>query len=334
MMSAITRELKTPLNSIIGLNFCARKSLGGEDECTRKYLKPISNCSKFLLTLIGDILDYSMQKFERFELNLKEVKVRKLVTDVVEIFQLNSEIRGISILTEIDPDLPKVLKADSNRIRQVLLNLVSNALKFTYDGHVKIAMKKQGPMSVAISVTDTGVGMSKVMLREVLEERELEINPNETGLGMGLSISQKLAKQLSKNGITAVSTLKQGSTFSFSFVHEEISKEILIPSDIPEEPLGSVSAIPSMGRGLLAREPACKCSQVLVVDDNGFNIYTLKALLEINGVRRNIDVAHNGKQAVERVKERTTKRDCKSEACNKGYKMIFMDCNMPIMDGF
>ena len=141
MMSAITRELKTPLNSIIGLNFCAMKSLGEEDKNTTKYLKPISNCSKFLLTLIGDILDYSLQKFERFELNFKEVEVRKLVTDVVEIFELNSEIRGIKILTEIDPELPETLKVDSNRIRQVLLNLVSNAMKFTYKGYVKISMR-------------------------------------------------------------------------------------------------------------------------------------------------------------------------------------------------
>lgn len=146
MMSVITRELKTPLNSIIGLNICAMEQLGRKSLTATKYLKPIMSCSQFLLILIDDILDYSRSRFHTFTLNISEVDIRSLIAKVTEVFELNSEIRGVGIKTEIDKDVPKMIRTDSNRVRQILFNLLSNAMKFTYNGHItiKISTKSIG----------------------------------------------------------------------------------------------------------------------------------------------------------------------------------------------
>ncbi len=134
MTEVITRELKTPLNSIIGLNTCMVDTLSPDHICTKKFLKPMMQCSSFLMELINDLLDYSSQKLDTFELNISTVNMETLIAQVTEIFEINSRIRGVQVVTNISPDVPNEIATDPNRVRQILFNLISNGLKFTYDG--------------------------------------------------------------------------------------------------------------------------------------------------------------------------------------------------------
>ena len=120
------------------------------------------------------------------------MNIAELVEQVTEIFEINSLIRGVKVITRIDDDVPEEITTDSNRVRQVLFNLISNAMKFTYEGQVTIEVKCAPGDQLRISVIDTGVGITAKRQRNLLQ-KEIKIQPTQTGLGIGLNISNNLA---------------------------------------------------------------------------------------------------------------------------------------------
>lgn len=300
-ISVMSHEIRTPLNAVIGM-----ANLLTED-CINDSQKENLGILKFsadnLMNLINDLLDFTKIETGNVVLEKANVDLRKVVSGVANSMQFRANEKNIYIKQHVDDAVPQFIIGDSARLIQVLLNLVSNAVKFTHTGGVTVDLgvleENEKSVRIRFAVSDTGIGVAKDKLSTIFEsfkQAEADTTRKYGGTGLGLAISKRLV-ELHDSRINVDSVLGQGSTFWFTITFNKANSNTISNSKM------------EMGLNL----------NVLVVDDNQINRILVNKVLQRWGTT--VDFAENGQQAIDKVES------------NKNYDVVLMDVHMPIMGG-
>ena len=310
-LANMSHELRTPLNSILGFS---ELLLGIVTDNTMKdYAEAISSSGRGLLTIINDILDLSKIEAGKFEIQNQPVNPHQLFKEIGSIFRFKAEERNLDFLIEIDRNLPEYLLIDETRMRQILINLVGNAIKFTHDGHIKIRVESPvhefdaSAIDLIFEVEDTGIGIPEDQVEKIFSafvQQSGQNNRKYGGTGLGLAITRRLV-EIMGGKLSVKSKHGVGSTFRV-----EVSC-VSLPSvkDFEEGALPEVQAFNVQFQN----------STILLVEDNDMNRKLVREYLQDTGL--NIAVAENGEIGVHQA------RDLNPD-------LILMDMQMPIMDGY
>ncbi len=316
-LASMSHELRTPLTGVLGFTDLLLAGDQDPDE-RREYLETIRFSGRHLLKIINDILDLSKIEADQVELNLAQFDPRDLLAEVVSIMRPQAEAKGIALQSSWQAPLPENVEADESKLRQILLNLVGNAIKFTDSGRVTIsasATSDDQAVVLCLDVTDTGEGIAAEKLGSVFDpfvQADASVTRKYGGTGLGLAISRRLATALGGT-ITADSTLGVGSTFS---VRVPVSPAKGIDAVVAK---GNVAGSDSgIGTAELPAEQRLM-GRVLLVDDGQVNQLLVAAVLEHVGM--SVDTADNGELAIAAVK-------------SQSYDVILMDMQMPVLDGY
>ena len=311
-LANMSHEIRTPMNSIMGFaEILLKQGISGEQE---EYVLNIRESSQNLLSIINDILDISKIESGKMELVENEFSTEKLFSSVLMEIGLLAQKKGLEFRYAIDEKLPKTFFGDEVRIREVLVNVLNNAIKYTHTGYVSLAVMpgnvKDDVMVLEIKVEDTGIGISKEsqkLIFDAFEQVEQLKNKGIEGTGLGLSIVKGYLSLMHGN-VSVESEVGQGSVFSISIPLSVIDKS---PAGLiaPEKAKNVQSGISDMK---LEKKTA------LVVDDSMVNLKVIRKILESYGLV--VDDANGGEKSVEMCK-------------NKQYDAVFMDQMMPGMDG-
>jgi len=306
-LANMSHEIRTPMNAILG--FAEILSRRIKDPVQHEYLASMQSSGKALLNLINDLLDFSKAESGKLELHEQSTDVRYLVHDVESIFRLKARQKHLNFVVEIDKNVPRDMLLDEIKIRQVLLNLTSNAIKFTEKGRVKISVRSDKVDNIRtdliLEVSDTGKGIPPKYhekIFQLFEQQDTGITRKYGGTGLGLTITMQIV-QLMKGHINLMSEEGKGSTFRVVLPAIPLTGEKVIRNKLPGLDLEKMVFYPAT---------------ILIVDDTPGNIEVLKATLENQPFV--LLEAQNGRDALEIMEE------------NK-VDMVFMDIRMPEMDG-
>ncbi|MCR5468225.1 MAG: response regulator [Lachnospiraceae bacterium] len=303
----MSHDIRTPMNAIIGLTdiLLDKDNL---DEDSKKKLNTIKESGDFLLELINNILDFSKIEANKFQIIPVKYDYEKMISQMINLNLVRIKDKGLELKTELDPNIPHYLFGDETRVEQVVMNILSNAVKYTNEGSITLSTKwepidkKRGHL--CFSVKDTGVGIEKNLIPtvfEAFEKVDMLKNRGEEGTGLGLSIAKKLT-ELMGGTITVESEYGKGSEFKFSF-----EQTVVDESDAPKEVQTGFAKIKKEG------------GRVLVVDDNKVNLSVISLLLKKFGV--DPVTAAGGEEAVSIM------------SSGEKFDLIFMDYMMPDCDG-
>lgn len=313
-LANMSHEIRTPINAVMGMNEIVLRESSEPDtvECARN----IQDASKTLLALINDILDFSKIESGMMEVIEEAYSVRNLFANLYTECRIKTEDKGLYLNFEIPEDMPTILCGDEVRIRQVLLNILSNASKYTKKGGITLSVKWRSvgekQIELEASVIDTGIGIKQENMDKLFgafdrvdEERVHAIE----GTGLGLSIVQRLM-ELMHGGITVESEYGKGSVFTVTF-----RQRVINPS-----PLGALMAEAGTEKKREKYVPSFQApdAKVLVVDDNKVNLTVIRGLLKKTGMQ--ITCVETGKECLELTKKEM-------------YHIILLDHMMPEMDG-
>ena len=314
-LANMSHEIRTPINVVLGMNEMVMRET--KEPEIKKYALDINNAGRTLLSIINDILDISKIEAGRVEIINNEYESSSLISDCYNMIILKAEEKSLKLLVDIDEKLPKTLLGDETRIRQVIINLLNNAVKYTDLGEIRLAAKYESEPNkdgcLVIDVTDTGRGMTKESM-EVIFDSFTRIDGDKNykieGTGLGLSITKNLVEMMGGT-IEVASTPGVGSTFL-----------VKIPQAIVDAtPIGEISNLYRDAQTdveeyrALFKAPRAK---ILVVDDLPMNLTVFCALLK--ETKLCIDTSESGEEALKKI------------YANK-YDLIFMDHMMPDMDG-
>ena len=306
-LTTMSHEMRTPMNAILGMaDLLSETSLQDEQ---RGYVDIFQKAGASLLALINDILDLAKVESGRFELESIDFELRALLEKIIQMMASRAQDRGLALTLEIRPDVPSSLVGDPNRLRQILLNLIGNALKFTERGSVTLRVERD-PGGLRFNVIDTGIGIAAEQ-REMIFDRFTQADSSTTrqygGTGLGLAISKGFA-ELMGGELGCSSELGKGSTF-FLAVPFAIRSEMTTPTENVPQAAAIRPEKYDAHEGI---------TRVLLAEDSEYNVLLVRAYLKNSGI--DLEVAENGKIAVEKV------ISCRPD-------LILMDLQMPVMDG-
>lgn len=304
-LSNMSHEIRTPMNAIIGFTKVVLKT-----ELTAKqkeYLTAIKMSGDALIVLINDILDLAKVDAGKMTFEKTAFKLKLSIKAMLHLFETKIQEKNLKLLTHYDANIPEVLVGDPVRLHQIILNLVSNAVKFTNTGKITVSARlvseTDDDVAIQFSVADTGIGIKETKTEKIFENFQQATSGTSRlfgGTGLGLAIVKQLVE--AQNGtITVDSTIGVGSTFSFILYFDKTNAEAVLEPEI------------------LDIDPEIKDTKILVVEDMELNQLLMKTLLDDFGFE--CEIAANGKIAIEKLKE------------NK-YDIILMDLQMPEMNGF
>ena len=308
-VASMSHEIRTPMNGVIGMLQLLRDT--SLTTAQTSLVTIAEQSATALLDIIGDILDISKVEAGRVEIKHERYDLRALVENVIQLMRYRAEAKDILLECHMQERRECIVLGDVGRLRQVLINLIGNAIKFTDRGSVRLAVEAgRGAInrqSYTFSITDTGVGISRQSLEHLFEPfNQGDSHPNartHAGTGLGLAISQSLVR-LMGGDIKVTSEKGAGSEFRFTLA-------------LPQAKLGTTA--PSSKANLPAPLPERLAGRILVVDDSQTSRMVAKLMLEPTGLK--VDLACDGEEAVSKVKKSL-------------FDAILMDCQMPGMDGY
>jgi len=315
-LANMSHEIRTPINAVLGMNeMILRES---QDETILEYANNIETASQNLLSIINDILDFSKIESGKIEIVNHEYKLGELLNDVAIMIELKAKQKGLRFRVNVDDKLPSVLFGDDVRIRQVLINLLNNAVKYTKEGEVRLKVSgktspDKGEAALIWSIEDTGIGIHEEDIHKLFKEfqrLDLETNRNIEGTGLGLAITHNLVSMMG-GSMEVASIYGEGSVFTINLAQKIIS----------DEPIGDFEKYDNREADRSHKYvPAftAPTANVLVVDDNQINLTVVQSLLKKTQIQ--ITACENGFDALDLM--------CKNE-----YDVILLDHMMPGLDG-
>ena len=314
-LANMSHEIRTPMNAILGFTEALRRGYSKDQAEVQKFLSTISSSGEHLLSLINDILDLSKVEAGRIEIELLPTKAHKVIAEVIQIMRVKAEEKAIQLKYEPSGDHPEFISTDSGKLRQIITNLVGNAIKFTDVGSVTITSEYHPSSNMfSISVIDTGEGMTDEQSEKVFEafvQADSSITRRFGGTGLGLPISKGYAESLGGD-ITVSSKPGEGSNFTLMIATGDVSESIMLA---PEALLTASVETEAKQQ----REWQFPPRRILVVDDGAENRMLLELVLGEAGL--SVETANDGLKALEKTQQNT-------------YDLILMDVQMPEMDGY
>lgn len=313
-LANMSHEIRTPINAIMGMNEMVLRE--SKDEAILEYASNIQSASRTLLSLINDILDFSKIEAGRMEIIPAPYKTAGFLNDVVNMIEIKAKQKQLDFLVEIDPALPSVLEGDEVRNRQIIINILNNAVKYTKEGMVKFLVKgirTDNDFLLMMQVKDSGIGIKEEDLNKLFDSfqrLDLEQNRNIEGTGLGLAITHNLVEQM--HGRMEVSSeYGKGSVFTIYLTQEIIDSSPM--GDFRQKSEESAKQAVDSSQSFTAPD-----AKVLVVDDNKMNLMVVKALLKNTGIQ--ITTCMSGAECLELTRE-------------EYFDVILLDHMMPEMDG-
>jgi len=307
-LANMSHEIRTPINGIVGIIHMLKNANLSHEH--RDWIKRLEMASESLLLIINDILDISKIESDNFKIEMEEFHLESLLMDIEKFFSLKALNKQIDFKVDVDPNLPKYVKFDSLRLQQIISNFISNSLKFTNQGEIRLSAKNLGKKDnrtkIKFTVKDTGIGIKPEAVEKIFlafEQGDDGITKKFGGTGLGLAIVKRLAQHL--NGVVhAESDYGLGSQFSFIAEMEEVYET------------GNIQHRKDL---LYNQLPKLKNLHVLIAEDNDLNSFMLSHMLKTWSC--DVTIVKNGRVALEAIDKHT-------------YDVILMDTHMPLMSGF
>lgn len=298
-LANMSHEIRTPLNGIVGfVDLVLKTNLTATQ---RQYLSVINQSANTLLAIINDILDFSKIESGKLELNMEQLDLYELAAQATDMISYQVQKKGLEMLLNLEPDLPRFIWADSVRLKQILVNLLSNAVKFTENGEIELKVERVAAsdeeLTVRFHVRDTGIGIKKEKQKKIFEaflQEDGSITKKYGGTGLGLTISNKLLG-LMNSQLHLKSEPEEGSTFFFD-IHSALIDAVPVN-------LANLSLI----------------KEVLIIDDNDHNRSIISQMLQLKGIA--VTQASSGFEGLHLLAE------------GKAFDVVIVDYHMPFMDG-